>query len=69
MPQVFLRAEAVPASPWVGEQVRLGAEGQPVPDYVHVLAEGRIVKSGPKELAHELEERGYGWIEENGEAA
>ena len=35
-----------------------------VPDFVHVLADGRIVKSGPKELAHELEERGYGWIEE-----
>src|SRR5579871_6623251 len=34
-----------------------------VPDFVHVLAEGRIVKSGGKELALELEARGYGWIE------
>ena len=34
-----------------------------VPDYVHVLAGGRVVKSGGKELALELEERGYGWIE------
>ncbi|MGE5241987.1 MAG: Fe-S cluster assembly ATPase SufC [Bacteroidota bacterium] len=33
------------------------------PDYVHVLAAGRIVKSGGRELALELEERGYGWIE------
>ena len=34
-----------------------------VPDYVHVLSAGRIVKSGGKELAMELEEKGYGWIE------
>ena len=34
-----------------------------VPDYVHVLANGRIVKSGGKELALELEERGYTWLE------
>ncbi len=34
-----------------------------VPDYVHVLANGRIQKTGNKELALELEERGYGWIE------
>ena len=33
-----------------------------VPDYVHVLFEGRIVKSGRKELALELEEKGYDWI-------
>lgn len=33
-----------------------------VPDFVHVLYEGRIVKSGPKELALELEEKGYDWI-------
>ncbi|MFN3380533.1 Fe-S cluster assembly ATPase SufC [Runella zeae] len=33
-----------------------------VPDYVHVLYKGRIVKSGPKELALELEEKGYDWI-------
>ncbi|MGE3809310.1 MAG: Fe-S cluster assembly ATPase SufC [Gemmataceae bacterium] len=35
-----------------------------VPDKVHVLYDGRIVKSGGKELAHELEAKGYGWIEE-----
>lgn len=35
-----------------------------VPDFVHVLAGGRIVKSGGRELALELEERGYGWIDE-----
>ena len=32
------------------------------PDYVHVLHEGKIVKSGDKELAHQLEEKGYDWI-------
>ncbi|HEX6088072.1 MAG TPA: Fe-S cluster assembly ATPase SufC [Thermoanaerobaculia bacterium] len=36
-----------------------------VPDFVHVLANGRIVKSGGKELAEELEQKGYDWIEEN----
>jgi Fe-S cluster assembly ATP-binding protein len=35
-----------------------------VPDYVHVLYKGRIVKSGTKELAFELEEKGYDWIKE-----
>ena len=35
-----------------------------VPDYVHVLFKGRIVKSGTKELAFELEEKGYDWIRE-----
>ena len=34
-----------------------------VPDFVHVLSDGRIVKSGGKELAFELEEKGYGWID------
>ncbi len=34
-----------------------------VPDYVHVLADGKIVKSGGKELALELEEKGYGWLD------
>lgn len=34
-----------------------------VPDYVHVLAGGRIVKSGDKSLAYELEKKGYGWIQ------
>ena len=40
-----------------------------VPDFVHVLSEGRIVKSGGKELALELEEKGYGWIEAEGATA
>jgi len=35
-----------------------------VPDFVHVLYDGRIVKSGPKELALELEEKGYDWLKE-----
>ncbi|HEX9181234.1 MAG TPA: Fe-S cluster assembly ATPase SufC [Burkholderiales bacterium] len=39
-----------------------------VPDHVHVLAGGRIVRSGGRELAHELESRGYGWIEKEGRA-
>ena len=34
-----------------------------IPDFVHVLTDGRIVRSGGKELALELEEKGYGWIE------
>ena len=34
------------------------------PDFVHVLADGRIVKSGDKTLALELEEKGYGWLED-----
>ena len=35
-----------------------------VPDFVHVLHNGKIVKSGTKELAHELEEKGYDWIKQ-----
>lgn len=35
-----------------------------VPDFVHVLYNGKIVKSGDKELAHELEAKGYDWIKE-----
>ncbi|HLI34216.1 MAG TPA: Fe-S cluster assembly ATPase SufC [Terriglobia bacterium] len=35
-----------------------------VPDFVHVLYDGRLVKSGDKNLALELEEKGYGWLEE-----
>jgi Fe-S cluster assembly ATP-binding protein len=34
-----------------------------VPDFVHVLTDGRIVRSGGRELALELEEKGYGWVE------
>ena len=40
-----------------------------VPDYVHVLYDGRIVKSGAKELALELEGKGYDWIKEEAETA
>ena len=40
-----------------------------VPDFVHVLFKGQIVKSGPKELALELEEKGYDWIKAEVEAA
>jgi Fe-S cluster assembly ATP-binding protein len=34
------------------------------PDFVHVLSQGRIVRSGNKDLAIELEEKGYSWIEQ-----
>lgn len=37
-----------------------------VPDFVHVLADGRIVKTGTKELAKELEVKGYDWLKEEG---
>jgi Fe-S cluster assembly ATP-binding protein len=36
-----------------------------VPDFVHVMADGRIIRSGPKELALELEEKGYDWLKEH----
>jgi len=36
-----------------------------VPDYVHVLADGRILRSGGRELALELEARGYGWLRDD----
>lgn len=39
-----------------------------VPDFVHILIDGKIVKSGGKELALELEERGYGWVKGEGAA-
>jgi Fe-S cluster assembly ATP-binding protein len=39
-----------------------------VPDFVHVLYNGKIVKSGGKELAYELEEKGYDWIKQEQEA-
>ena len=35
-----------------------------VPDFVHVLHDGKIIRSGGKELAVELEEKGYAWIED-----
>jgi Fe-S cluster assembly ATP-binding protein len=40
-----------------------------VPDFVHVLADGKIVKSGDKSLATELEAKGYGWLEDAAVAA
>ena len=40
-----------------------------VPDFVHVLYEGRIVRSGGKELALELEEKGYSWLEDKAATA
>ena len=40
-----------------------------VPDYVHVLSDGKIIKSGCKELALELEEKGYDWVREEADAA
>jgi Fe-S cluster assembly ATP-binding protein len=40
-----------------------------VPDFVHVLYQGKIVKSGTKDLALELEAKGYDWIKEEAEAA
>jgi Fe-S cluster assembly ATP-binding protein len=40
-----------------------------VPDHVHVLAGGRIVKSGGRELALELERRGYDWVQDGTAAA
>jgi Fe-S cluster assembly ATP-binding protein len=40
-----------------------------VPDYVHVLFNGRIVKSGGKALALELEEKGYDWVKAEAQAA
>ncbi len=39
------------------------------PDYVHVMMDGRIVKTGGPELAHQLEERGYDWVEQESVAA
>jgi Fe-S cluster assembly ATP-binding protein len=40
-----------------------------VPDFVHVLVDGRIVKSGGKELAFELEDKGYDWVKTHDEVA
>ena len=40
-----------------------------VPDHVHVLSEGKIVRSGGKELAHQLEKEGYAWLETGSETA
>jgi Fe-S cluster assembly ATP-binding protein len=40
-----------------------------IPDVVHVLSDGRIVRSGDRSLALELEEKGYGWLEEAAGAA
>ena len=40
-----------------------------VPDFVHVLSDGKIVKSGDKELSKELELKGYSWLHSEGPAA
>ncbi len=40
-----------------------------VPDFVHVLDDGRIIKSGDRELALQLEEKGYDWVREEAAAA
>ncbi len=40
-----------------------------VPDFVHVLIDGRVVRSGDKQLAFELEDKGYAWLEEHLEAS
>ena len=40
-----------------------------VPDFVHVLHDGKIIRSGDKKLAIELEEKGYSWIEEEAAAS
>jgi hypothetical protein len=45
-------------------RVQAKDEGLRVPDFVHVLSAGRIVKSGDKDLAHELEQAGYAGFEE-----
>lgn len=39
-----------------------------IPDFVHVLSEGKIVKSGDKNLAHQLEDEGYSWLRSHAEA-
>jgi Fe-S cluster assembly ATP-binding protein len=40
-----------------------------VPDYVHVLAKGKIIKTGDKELARTLESKGYDWLTDGQESA
>ena len=40
-----------------------------VPDYVHVLSDGKIIRSGSRELAIELEEKGYDWVRQEAKAA
>ena len=40
-----------------------------VPDYVHVLSDGRIAKSGNASLARELDERGYDWVQDQANSA
>ena len=37
-----------------------------VPDHVHVLSDGKIIRSGNRDLALELEEKGYGWLQDAG---
>jgi Fe-S cluster assembly ATP-binding protein len=63
-----INAMRAPASDGNGRAILLVTHYQRLldyvkPDRVHVLARGRIVKSGGPELAHELEQKGYGWLE------
>ena len=57
------RAAQRPSARSSSSRTTSGCSNYIVPDFVHVLSDGRIVKSGGKELALELEEKGYGWIE------
>ena len=54
---------AAPTARWSSSRTTSGCSTTSCPDFVHVLTDGRIVRSGGKELALELEEKGYGWIE------
>ena len=43
----------------------IAARDSDIHAFVHVMADGRIIKSGPKDLALELEEKGYDWVKEH----
>jgi len=60
---VIGRADECEARPDEAERVNARLPGTQVHDPID-LAQGRIVKSGGAELAHELEEKGYGWIDQ-----
>ena len=52
-----------------GNALRATASSSSSPDYVHVLAGGRILKTGDKTLARELDERGYDWVQQEATTA